>query len=397
VLVAAGLLALGGQAATSATTYYVRAGGSDAQRGTSIAHAWRTLDAVNRHRLRPGDSVLFKGGQVFTGQLRPPSSGTRSAPIRYGSYGSGRAILSNQSDTVFRLRDRSYVTLDGLELTSQGAKQQLVLSLGGSNVGITIRACVLRDTASFAINSANKTDAGWTIAGNTIERVDESGILFVGSDFTVADNAILSTGLAPADPAHGIYAKGPRARLLGNTIAHFEADGISIRYEDSVVEGNRISDGPAGVAFFQESSVGGTTRIAYNTLSRVKVGVYLDPAPLESFVIANNTIDTTSDDPALDLNRTRSLTVANNVVLQGGRYALAATAPVGAYEEHDNVWGPAGGESFLWNGTAASLVGYQQASGQGAADVVVDPPETGAATPPVSPGSAPTRGAAPRA
>jgi len=58
-----------------ATTYYISQKGDDAHNGTSIEHAWKSLEHVNKHAFQPGDQLLFKSGSRFTGQLRPQGSG----------------------------------------------------------------------------------------------------------------------------------------------------------------------------------------------------------------------------------------------------------------------------------------------------------------------------------
>ena len=66
-------------------------------------------------------------------------------------------------------------------------------------------------------------------------------------------------------------------RLIGNQIEGFQANGISIRYPNAVVQGNRISNGPIGIGYFQDNDGAGTTRIAYNTIWNVTgAGIYLD-------------------------------------------------------------------------------------------------------------------------
>jgi len=64
------------------------ASGDDRNDGLSPKSAWRTLDQVNRAALRPGDSVLFKRGQAWRGQL-VPRSGEQALPVTYGAYGEG--------------------------------------------------------------------------------------------------------------------------------------------------------------------------------------------------------------------------------------------------------------------------------------------------------------------
>ena len=71
-----------------AAPYHVSAEGSDAADGRSPETAWASLDRVNAAVLAPGDSVLFRRGDQWRGQLRP-CSGDETAPVTYGAYGEG--------------------------------------------------------------------------------------------------------------------------------------------------------------------------------------------------------------------------------------------------------------------------------------------------------------------
>jgi len=74
------------------TTYYVSSsGGNDLNAGTSSSAAWQTLAHVNAQSFAPGDSVLFKRGDVWNESLTPPSSGMAGNPIAFDAYGSGPA------------------------------------------------------------------------------------------------------------------------------------------------------------------------------------------------------------------------------------------------------------------------------------------------------------------
>jgi hypothetical protein len=84
-----------GAAPAAATTYYVSSTGRDSNSGTTSAQGWRTLDRVNSQHLRAGDTVLLEGGHSFPGTLiLNAEGGTSTAPITFGSYGTGRATLS---------------------------------------------------------------------------------------------------------------------------------------------------------------------------------------------------------------------------------------------------------------------------------------------------------------
>ena len=80
-----------------AATYYVDAEkGNDAASGTSESAAWRSLGKVNAGDLKPDDSVLFRRGGVWRGQL-VPQSGMPGKPVRYSNYGKGPKPALQQS------------------------------------------------------------------------------------------------------------------------------------------------------------------------------------------------------------------------------------------------------------------------------------------------------------
>jgi len=76
----------------SATTYYVSSStGNDASAGTSSGAAWQTVAKVNGQTFLPGDSILFKRGDVWNESLVPGSSGSSGNPITFDAYGTGAA------------------------------------------------------------------------------------------------------------------------------------------------------------------------------------------------------------------------------------------------------------------------------------------------------------------
>lgn len=73
-----------------AQKYYVSSSvGDDGNNGLSEKSPWASLSKVNYHWLNPGDSVLFKAGDTFIGQLKISSSGTKDLPLYFGKYGEG--------------------------------------------------------------------------------------------------------------------------------------------------------------------------------------------------------------------------------------------------------------------------------------------------------------------
>src|SRR5215217_4019470 len=80
---------------TKANTYYFSALSGDDSR-TSIqaqrfSTPWKTLGKLNSFfsSLQPGDSVLLKRGETFYGSITVSKSGTSTAPIVIGAFGTG--------------------------------------------------------------------------------------------------------------------------------------------------------------------------------------------------------------------------------------------------------------------------------------------------------------------
>ena len=78
--------------AANATNYYISsASGNDANAGTSPGSAWQSLAKLNStfSQFIPGDSILFKRGDTFYGNISISRGGTSGSPITLGAYGTG--------------------------------------------------------------------------------------------------------------------------------------------------------------------------------------------------------------------------------------------------------------------------------------------------------------------
>ena len=372
---------LAAAANAGAATFYVTPTGSDSASGLAVSSAWRTVGKVSNAPLQPGDIVLFQGGATFAGALLPGQSGTASAPVTFGSFGGGQANIAGG----IWFSQKSYLVFDGLQVdagASPGDLSAIQASASGSgSAGIVVENCTLSHVR-IGINSANPNDAGWTIRNTLIQSTRDSGAIILGHNFSFLGNTILDTGLDSSISygKHGIYAKSPSITISGNVIRRFSADGLSLRYRNAVVQGNTISDGPIGIAWFQQDPSAGSSTVAYNKISNTSSsGIYVSPsddagATRESFVIANNTV-VGSGGNGIDLNSTSgSLTLANNSI--GGAISPAAhiVSPAAAYGEHHNDFSSSAGTAQLnFNGSVSGLAGYRAASGQGTGDLSAAP------------------------
>ncbi len=268
------------------TSYYVSPSGSDSNSGTSPGSSWRTVKRVNEAKLAPGDGVLFQGGAAFADEtLMPNASGQARSPIVFGSYGEGNATLPQG----VWFRGRNHLAFEHLTIEREG-------NLQGTGEDVTIESCSIHND-SLAINAAG-SNSDWTIDDNTIDHTGNSGMLLEGENFTVSGNTITNTGLDSSISygKHGIYLKVINATVTNNTITNFSADGISVRYRNSVLTGNHISNGQEGIGWFQYDPIVGTSHWTENTITGTTLaGIYVSPSDIggntrESFVIEHNTI-----------------------------------------------------------------------------------------------------------
>jgi parallel beta-helix repeat protein len=73
--------------------------GSDTNPGTE-SQPWKSIAKVNAVTLNPGDTVLFKRGEIWQEVLRLSQSGTVNHPITYGAYGTGVYPIIDGYNTI---------------------------------------------------------------------------------------------------------------------------------------------------------------------------------------------------------------------------------------------------------------------------------------------------------
>ena len=74
---------------TNAKNYYLSAQGNDNNVGTSQKKAWQSVDVLKLLELKAGDSILFRCGDTFIGEIVVRQSGKAGKPIVFSAYGKG--------------------------------------------------------------------------------------------------------------------------------------------------------------------------------------------------------------------------------------------------------------------------------------------------------------------
>src|ERR1035437_955962 len=90
-------------AIASATYYYISSSGNDTNNGLSSSTPWKTIAKVNSafSNMKPGDRILFKRGDVFTGQITLTQSGSATAKITFDAYGVGNTpVIQGNIDII---------------------------------------------------------------------------------------------------------------------------------------------------------------------------------------------------------------------------------------------------------------------------------------------------------
>lgn len=83
-----------------AVNYYLSNEGNDSNSGTSPAQAWKTLDKLNRLIPKPGDSILFRRGDQWSGTVTVNMWGIEGRPIVYTAYGKGEKPVIYGSEKI---------------------------------------------------------------------------------------------------------------------------------------------------------------------------------------------------------------------------------------------------------------------------------------------------------
>lgn len=202
----AGTLAPGDAAhAATGTTYYVDSvAGSDTAAGTSTGAPWRSLDRVNSARFAPGDSVLFRGGSTWTGALTLSSSGTTTAPITIGAYGTGRPRIDGNATVTntVAVTNAHDVIIEGLEVTNSA---DLTTSHTTIRRGIYVQAQDIGEVPGIVIRN------------NLVHRVDGQA----------KSGGIGNGGIAVGVRGNTTPTWFSGLKITGNEVADINAYGIS--------------------------------------------------------------------------------------------------------------------------------------------------------------------------
>jgi parallel beta-helix repeat protein len=305
---------------TQGITYYVSAGGNDANNGTSETTAWKSLAKVNASMasFTPGTNILFRRGDVFYGTLTITASGNASASVTFGAYGTGsEPVISGsaripvwtlESGNIYRascdsISGRIYNLLyNGVRQTvgrypNTGYRQ---ITTGGARNSLTDAALTFADNYWTGGDVAVRSSRWTTDRLNITSHVGTTLTFASNASYTLSNtlgyfilnhiNAIDVTGEWAFNSAKVIYFMPPAGFNPSNAL-------VEISYHDNGIVGNGISYvNIENLKFYNHNKHGiQLDNINYVTINNCKFkycgvnGIDIDGGPHSKIV--NNTIE----------------------------------------------------------------------------------------------------------
>ncbi len=272
-----------------AATYYVDNGGNDTNSGTDTAHPWQTIDKINAMTFTAGDSILFEGGQTFSGSLylwNGNSSGTSGNPITISSYGTGRATINSGTDTAFYIESTAGMIIQNLILTgtttpTAGTYGIFAYNNLTGNTAVNYLKFHNLDISHYDIgimigaNPSDNSSSGFTnveISNNILHDGLNDGIELYGSN--QGHGFAQHTVLIDSNTVYNFVGKPSATTIGGNGILLGQTSGATV--QNNVVhdcgQNNTDNSGPVGIWAYDSTNI----TIQYNEVYNQKTNSNTD-------------------------------------------------------------------------------------------------------------------------
>jgi hypothetical protein len=247
------LTALAAGAAQAATFHVDSTAGSDEASGTNPDAAWKSLAKVNGRTFQPGDTILFKSGGAWFGQLNPKGSGAAGQPIVIDRYDFGPPpIINSQGATgqgAVYLFNQEFWEIRNLEITNdapaEGDRRGIYFAAANFPGGVVrhlhVRDCRIHHIKGIVHQTSN---AAKRTGGILVETVDdrttptrfddiriENCTISTVDNIGIALNHQISVGDYPGTPAWEAR-RFTRVVIRGNRINDVGKNAMIIRLTD---------------------------------------------------------------------------------------------------------------------------------------------------------------------
>lgn len=241
-------------AEADALKYYVDCSAKTSGNGLSASTPWNSVSSVTTHgAFYPGEQILLKRGTTCTGRIVPSGSGTKTAPIVLGAYGSGAKPTVQGKGTanltgVVQLTNQAYFTVQDLHVTNTDGKRSTTKyragvlvqnSWGGRIPGITLQRLTV-DHVNSNMSSKARNPREWGGIAVITNGVGKDGF----DGMRVVSNTVSSVGRTGLIVANNRYPKSSDTGLVvsKNRISHTRGDGVVVAgSKGAVIDGNTIA------------------------------------------------------------------------------------------------------------------------------------------------------------
>ncbi len=302
------------------STYYVSPDGDDGNPGTTPDSAWQTLDQVNRTAFQPGDAILLQGGATFTGSLTLDATkepGSAAAPITFGSYGDGTAVISSGGAPGLIDHDAGGLVLSNLAFVgSPGGTDGLILDSS-------------RTDAPVSFLRFDRLDVGGYGGSGVHFNVDVSGLGYGFDDVQITDSTV-HNNLGDGIRADGVsrYTPYPHTNFyIGHdTVAANFGNGIYLAgVNGATVERNEVHDNGHTLQVGVLAAYAANVTVQHNEAYANRNGLGFDSGVTDSLIQYNYVHDNAG-------SGLRLTGVAGRLANIGVRYNIAQNnAQVGGY------------------------------------------------------------------
>jgi hypothetical protein len=189
-----------------AATYYVSNDGDDGDSGLTTGLPWQTIAKVNSYSespgFLPGDSILFKRGDIWREMLLASSSGISGSVITYGAYGTGAKPIISAADV-----STTWASLGASELPGG-------IFGSGFETGTTsdFNAITVSGTNTLAVTTNIPHEGNYSLEG-TFSGVTTDRNLRVNKTIATSSD-VYTRGYFYFDPAFDISATSTRLDIL---------------------------------------------------------------------------------------------------------------------------------------------------------------------------------------
>ncbi len=224
---------IGSPPAGAEIRYFVSSSqGADQNDGLSPSTAWASLARVRAAKLRAGDTIQFRCGDSFNGQLILDESGREGAPIRITSYGEGAPPIIDGAETeggaalaAVLIEDQDHLEINNLTIRNFRKKPKR----GKADVnayGILIKNTGKRNLRGFELHHLTVEEIYPINAKKSFNETSVTGIRFETRPAKSKRDAVHTSDIYIHD----------------NVVRHTSRFGIAIRHKASKKEG--VTDTP---------------------------------------------------------------------------------------------------------------------------------------------------------